>query len=176
MNKNTYSLKEYVLGFTYFTLYGLVKYLPSPIFDILRFLVLYVFTNEIKSIRIKDGVTVWFPQNLSIGKNVSLNEWVFIDAFGVVKIGNYCRIAHGVSIISENHGYKDNQVLIYLQKKIKGTVVIGDNCWIGAGAKIMPNVKIGEGSVIAAGCVVTKSVPPMSIVAGVPGKIIKTRN
>ena len=57
----------------------------------------------------------------------------------------------------------------------RGTVKIGNDCWIASHAVILANVTIGEGSVIAAGSVVTKDVPPYSIVAGVPAKVIGSR-
>ena len=55
-----------------------------------------------------------------------------------------------------------------------GPVIIGRNVWIGDKATILPNVKIGDGAVIAANAVVTKNVPPYTVVAGCPAKIIKT--
>ena len=56
----------------------------------------------------------------------------------------------------------------------KGKVVIEDNVWIAEGAMIMPGVRIGKGSIIAANSVVTKDIPPYSVAAGTPAKIIKT--
>ena len=55
-----------------------------------------------------------------------------------------------------------------------GSVIIDDNVWIGEGAMIMPNVHIGKGSIIAANSVVTKDIPPYSIAAGIPAKVIRT--
>lgn len=57
---------------------------------------------------------------------------------------------------------------------IKGTIILEDDCWIGAGVIILPNIIVGKGSIVGAGSVVTKDVPPNSIVAGVPAKIIRT--
>ena len=54
-------------------------------------------------------------------------------------------------------------------------MIIGDDCWIGRRVMIMPGVKIGEGCVIGAGAVVTKDIPPYSVAAGVPAKVVKTR-
>ena len=55
-------------------------------------------------------------------------------------------------------------------------MVTGDNVWIGHGATIMPGVIIGEGAVVAAGAVITKEIPPLALVGGVPAKIIKYRD
>lgn len=57
---------------------------------------------------------------------------------------------------------------------IKGTVVLENDCWIGAGAIIMPNVRIGESSIVGAGSIVTKDVPPNTIVIGTPAKILRS--
>lgn len=58
-------------------------------------------------------------------------------------------------------------------KPIKGTIILDEDCWIGAGAIIMPNITIGASSIVGAGAVVTKNVPPCTVVAGVPARIIK---
>jgi len=76
---------------------------------------------------------------------------------------------------SENHAFADPNLTIKEQGVIKDPVVIGNNCWIGGGATILAGVHIGDGCVIAAGSVVTKSVAANSIVAGVPAKVIKSR-
>ncbi|BBE16231.1 acetyltransferase [Aquipluma nitroreducens] len=59
---------------------------------------------------------------------------------------------------------------------IKGTVILKNDCWIGAGAIILPNVSIGECSIVGAGSVVTKDVPDFTVVAGVPAVVIKKLN
>ena len=63
--------------------------------------------------------------------------------------------------------------LMNVIEPVKGTITLEEDCWIGAGAIIMPNITIGASSIVGAGAVVTKNVPPHSVVAGVPAKIIK---
>ena len=58
----------------------------------------------------------------------------------------------------------------------KGPVIIGDNVWIGEKSTIVANVKVGQGSIVAANSVVTKDVPPYCVVAGCPAKIVKKLN
>src|SRR5690606_30062045 len=101
--------------------------------------------------------------------------WVFIDAYGTVEIGNNVRIAHGCSIVSENHGIDRTDVPIYKQKKVPGQIVIGDDVWLGAGVRILKDVKVGHGSVIGAGSVVNKDIPPYSVAVGVPARVIRYR-
>lgn len=91
-----------------------------------------------------------------------------------ITIGNNCAIASNVCIVSENHGINPTCELPYGDQKLRiAPVKIGDGCWIGEKATILPGVTIGEKSVIGAGAVVTKSVPSYSIAVGNPAKVIK---
>jgi acetyltransferase-like isoleucine patch superfamily enzyme len=170
-----YGVLGYVRAAIYFTLYGLVKYLPSPLGDLCRAGVLRFFAASIQSWWIKDGVTVWFPEGVSIGRHVSVNEGVFIDGFGGIRIGDCCRIAHGCSLISEDHVFSDPTTPIFRQGKVKGPVVLGRDVWLGAGVRVLRGVTIGEGSVIGAGAVVTRDIPPFSIAVGVPARVVGSR-
>lgn len=93
---------------------------------------------------------------------------------GPVKIGNHVNLAQGVTVTALNHNFSDPNKRIDEQGISTTPVTIGDDIWIGANAVILPGVTIGNHSVIAAGAVVTKDVPPHSLAAGVPAKIIKT--
>ena len=177
MNKKVkYSVGEYMRAGLFNAIYGMVKYIPSPIGDILRYLCLKPFIKNIQSARIKEGLTFWFPEGVSIGRHVSINEWVFIDGWGGVKIGDWVRIAHRVSIISEEHLFNDPSLPIYKQGKIGKEVIINDDVWIGCGVIILKGVTIGRGAVIGAGSIVNKDVPEMAIVAGNPARVIRYRN
>ena len=88
------------------------------------------------------------------------------------EIGQHVLIASNVFISTENHGMNPHQSY-QDQPLISKSVIIGDNCWIGERAMIMPGVRIGEGSIIGAGAVVTKDIPPYSIAVGNPAKVIK---
>lgn len=102
-----------------------------------------------------------------------------------VVIGKYCSIAFGVTVVaSGEHNYKgiaNFPLAAVLQGDVdrdtfsKGTVRIGNDVWIGANATILSGVEIGDGAVIAAGAVVTESVPPYAIAGGVPARVIKYR-
>lgn len=106
------------------------------------------------------------------------------------EIGKYCCIGWNVSIGGGNHNYQNVSMYTdYWYKRTFGidssqltginetteNVKIGNDVWIGAGANILNGVEIGDGCVIAAGAVVTKDIPPYSVVIGVPGKVIKKR-
>lgn len=170
-----YPLRRYLVAATFFTVYGLVKYLPPPVGDGARALVLLPFLRGLRSWKIKDGVTFWFPEGVRIGRNVTINEWVFIDGAGGVDIGDDCRIAHGCSFISEDHVFDDPDRPIREQGRKVAPIVVEDDVWFGCGVRVMRGVRIGKGSVIGAGSVVTRDIPPYSVAVGVPAKVVKSR-
>ena len=92
---------------------------------------------------------------------------------GPVIIGNHVNLAQGITVTALNHNFEDSNKRIDEQGVSTNAVIIEDDIWIGANAVILPGVTIGHHSVVAAGAVVTKDVPPHSLVAGVPAKIIK---
>ena len=92
---------------------------------------------------------------------------------GPVTIGNHVNLAQGITVTALNHNFTDPNKRIDEQGISTTPVVIEDDIWIGANAVILPGVTIGHHSVVAAGAVVTKNVPPHSLVAGVPAKVIK---
>ncbi len=116
------------------------------------------------------------PQ-LHIGRRVAINEFNNIRASGgIIEIGNDCLIAQYVSIIASNHSIgKATAIRNMPWDQTKTGVRIGHNVWIGTHAILLPGVTVGEGSVIAAGAVVTSDIPPYAIAAGVPAAVKKWR-
>ena len=92
---------------------------------------------------------------------------------GPVKIGSHVNLAQGITVTALNHNFTEKKLRIDEQGVSTTPVTIGDDIWIGANAVILPGVTIGNHSVVAAGAVVTKDVPPHTLVAGVPAKIIR---
>ena len=92
---------------------------------------------------------------------------------GPVKIGNHVNLAQGITVTALNHNFDDTEKRIDEQGVSTKPVTIEDDVWVGANAVILPGVTIGNHCVVAAGAVVTKDVPPHSLVAGVPAKVIK---
>lgn len=169
------SSKDYLLHGLYFPIYGLVKYLPSPVGDWLRRLVTYPFASSLGKVRIYEGVTFWYPYRIHIGHDVTLNEWVYLSGFGGLRIGNHVRIGHRTSIITSDHRHDDVGVPIHQQGLIYSQVAIEDDVWIGCNVTILKGVSIGRGAIIAAGAVVTRNVPANAIFGGVPARQIGVR-
>jgi len=164
-----------ILHGVYLSLYGLFKYLPFPFFHYLRFLVLRLFSKSFHASFIMDGVTVWFPWRVAIGKRSSLNQGVSIDGFGGVSIGEGVRIAAYCSLNTADHDFSDPNTYIADQGYVCSPIVIEDDVWIGTGTNVNKGVTIGKGAVIGCGSVVTKDIPPYSIAAGVPCRVIGKR-
>ncbi|WP_407702786.1 acyltransferase [Thiorhodovibrio litoralis] len=108
---------------------------------------------------------------VSIGANCSISDYVHIWGGGVVTIGNNVLIATHTVITSLTH---DKSASCFRDTLIKQPVQIEDNVWICSGARILSGVTVGSGSIIGAASVVTKDVPPNSIVMGVPGRVVAT--
>lgn len=169
------TFKDYLLHGLYVPIYGFVKYFPSPVGDWLRRLVTYPFSARLGNVRIYEGVTFWYPYRIHIGQDVTLNEWVYLGAFGGLRIGNHVHIGHRTSIITSDHVYDDVSIPIAKQGLIPGEVVIDDDVWIGCNVTILKGVRIGRGAIIAAGAVVTRNVPENAIFGGIPAKQIGAR-
>lgn len=119
-----------------------------------------------------------FTPEISIGDNVTLNDFCHIACINQVIIGNNVLVASRVFITDHFHGKIDA-----LEKDIspsdrnlysKGPVIIHDNVWIGEGVVVMPGVTIGKGAIIGANAVVTRDVPAYAVVGGNPAKVIKS--
>ena len=93
---------------------------------------------------------------------------------GPVTIGSHVNLAQGITVTALNHNFSDTTRTIDQQGVSTNAVTIADDCWIGANAVVLPGVTIGHHAVVAAGAVVTRDVPPYSVVAGVPARIVKT--
>lgn len=120
--------------------------------------------------RIHMGARFYQPKGIEIGEDSILGEHIFLDGRSKLKIGNHVDIASEVMIYNSEHDLESD-----IFKAREEPVEIGDYVFIGPRVIILPGVKIGKGSVVAAGAVVTKDVPNFAIVGGVPAKIIGER-
>ncbi len=119
------------------------------------------------------GVIRELGVGIEIGDNSAVGAYSFLGAHGGIKIGNNVIMGPRVGIHSENHTFQDRSIPIRAQKTTRKGVIIDDDCWIGASSTILDGVHIHTGCVVAAGSVVTKDVPPHSVVAGVPARWLK---
>ena len=167
--------RNYLLHGIYLTLYAPLKYMAFPLFNYLRFAVLKLFSKGIHATYISDGVQIWFPWRVTIGRRSSLNQGIWIDGFGGVSIGENVRIAAYTIINTADHDFSDSSRPIVEQGFVTAPVYIEDDVWIGSGTIINKGVRIGRGSVIGAGSVVLHDIPPQSVAVGSPCKVIRRR-
>ncbi len=111
--------------------------------------------------------------DVEFGAHCTVNPYAMIS--GKVRCGDGVRIASHVSIVGFNHGFDDPHVPIHTQKHESLGIIIEDDVWIGANAVVLDGVRVGRGAVIAAGAVVSKDVPPLAIVGGVPARVVRFR-
>lgn len=111
-----------------------------------------------------------FGKNITFGKNVFINSCCHFQDQGGIEIGDGCFIGHNVVLATINHDLypENNRVNHYAPIKL------GKSVWVGSNATILAGVTIGDWAVVAAGAVVTHDVPPLTIVGGVPAKVIRT--
>jgi acetyltransferase-like isoleucine patch superfamily enzyme len=134
------------------------------------------FFCRLAGVKIGKGSTIhmearfYQPNNIIIGEDTIIGDHCFLDGRASLKIGSHTAIASYVLIYNSEH---DINSLDF--RPIEEPVEIGDFCFIGARAIILPGVKIGKGAVVASGAVVTKDVPSLSIVGGVPAREIGKR-
>ncbi len=111
-----------------------------------------------------------FGRSISLGKNVFINHACSFLDIGGISIEDDVQIGPRVNLTSENHPLDPGD----RKTVIPSPVLIKRNAWIGAGATILPGVTVGENAIVAAGAVVSRDVPPNTVVAGVPAKVIRT--
>jgi maltose O-acetyltransferase len=169
-------MKKYLVGM-YELFYRIIFALPRiPPFDALKSLFL-------KGVGARIGVRntyypgVWINsgRNLDVGNDVDFATHCVVTTDGGVTIGDRVLIGYGACLISRNHTIPGGRKQIFGAGHDAAAVKICSDVWIGARAVILPGVCVGTGAVVAAGAVVTKSVPDFSIVAGVPARVISVR-
>jgi len=143
----------------------------------LRYTLLKTIAAEIgDNVAVFPGVYITKFDNLRIGNNVSIQPMSYIDGFGGVTIGDNVSIAHHTTIMSTEHNYSDLNVPIKEQGYREASVIIEDNVWIGAKVAILKGVTVKSGNIVAAGAIVTKTIPENNVIlAGCPAKILKKR-
>ncbi|MBO5092993.1 MAG: sugar O-acetyltransferase, partial [Lachnospiraceae bacterium] len=110
-----------------------------------------------------------FGKNITFGKDVFVNSGCHFQDQGGIAIGDGTLIGHNVVLATINHDLDPRNN----RKNHYAPITIGNYVWIGSNATILPGVTLGDWSVVAAGAVVTKDVPPYTVVGGVPAKVLK---
>lgn len=136
-----------------------------------------------RPIVIGNGVSLMRGVVLSTSESgrIELEDNVYIGEYGVVtsnaeiRIGRDTIIAPHVDLVDFNHGFEDLATPVVKQKVEASPIRIGRDVWLGAGVKVLRGVTLGDQSVIGAGAVVNRDVPPRAIAVGVPARVVRTR-
>ena len=124
-----------------------------------------------RKVGILGNFTVVNPKNVSIGAHCGINHDVFILGHHRIEIGSYVVLSARCMLIDTGLDKREFADQLF-PKHVDGPIVIEDGAWIGAGAIILANVTVGRKAIVGAGAIVTRDVPPLTIVAGNPAKII----
>jgi len=126
--------------------------------------------KNIQSLGLRDNL-FFYSDKIKIGKEVFINRGCYFYNFDLIEIGDRCSIAPEVMFCTTSHEIGDH----YRRtgELTSAPIRIGQGCWIGTRATILPGVSIGDGCIIAAGAIVTKDCEPNGVYAGVPAKRIK---
>jgi acetyltransferase-like isoleucine patch superfamily enzyme len=108
--------------------------------------------------------------NITVGRAVFIGHECAFTGHAAIDVGDEVMIAHKVNLVTAGHPVEPDKRRRYITAE---PIAIESNVWIGAAATILPGVTIGADSVVAAGAVVTHDVPPATLVAGVPAKVIR---
>lgn len=146
-------------GFKYSFFLRLCAYLRSK--KVMRYTLYYPFRLLLYRYEQKYGIRIAVTTKIGAGLFIGNYSGIFVNTRAV--IGKNFNISQGVVIGEANRGHR------------KGTAVIGDNVYVGPGAKIVGKVQIGDNVAIGANCVVVKDIPDNAVVVGVPGRIISLK-
>jgi acetyltransferase-like isoleucine patch superfamily enzyme len=134
------------------------------------------------NVRLREGCSVIVTSMLSepgiglhIGENTYIGPGCILGAGGGITIGKNVTVGASVDLLAENHAFDDPTHLINQQGVTRRGICIEDDCWLGNKVLVLDGVTIGRGSVIGAGAVVTRDIPPLSVAVGNPARVRRQR-
>jgi putative colanic acid biosynthesis acetyltransferase WcaF len=168
---------EYEKGRSFFVI-GLWHLLGSPILrsnliplSCLKCWILRSFGALIgQGVYIKPGVRVKFPWYLNVGDHCWIGEDAWIDNLAPVTIGSHVCISQGAYLCTGNHDWTTRNMKLF-----RRPITLEDSCWVGARCIVCPGVTVGTGTILAAGTVLTRSVPPFQVWRGNPANYLRER-
>lgn len=160
-------MKNFISGLYHFCI-GIIMWVPCH--PLRRLVCKMIMKDFSMKSAIGRNVDLRSPYRIGIGNGTVINKRCVLDGRGGLVIGNNVDIAQDTFIWTEQHDYNSPDYT-----SICKPVEIEDYVWIASRATVLPGVKIGRGAVVACGAIVTKDVPPLAIVGGVPARIIGYR-
>lgn len=164
------NLMRILRGAKYYVWNYIICWIPSYF---LRYIILTkIYSGKVSAkASLHIGIKIFgHAENLRIEEGTVINPECRLDARGGLEIGKNVSISREVFILSLTHDYNSSDFALQ-----KGPIKIGDDCWLGIRAIIMPGVNLGKGVVIGAGAIVTRNMPDYAIAVGVPAKVVGYR-
>lgn len=149
--------------------HSILEFFPGPV---RRFVLQRALASCGRGVFVDHKVYVKFPWLVQIGDRVSINRGV--EFYPDIMSGSQIVLGSDVYVGPHARFHASGHDLENLEQHVGGTIRVGDGCWIGAGALILPGVSIGDSSVIGAGAVVARDIPPAVIAVGVPARAIRS--
>lgn len=154
----------------------ILQWLPFFLGSPFRWLFLKLFAKKVgRQLFVAQNVSFRHCYNLVMGDFVSINQDTIIHSRGGVTIGNHVLMGQRVIINTGDHEYAETTTPIREQRITYKPIRIGNDVFLGMGAIIMSGINIADGTVVAAGAVVTKDTEPRTVVGGVPARVIARR-
>lgn len=149
---------------------------PGVIGFAMRNLILSILTKSKTGMAWVQPRVIFVNTNkITMGKNCGINTGTYINAIGGIEMGNYVLIGSNVTISSGMHPIEGIEPTVYERPVIPKKIIIEDDVWIGAGAVIMPGIRIRKGTVVGANAIVTKDTEEYSVVVGIPARKLRSR-
>jgi acetyltransferase-like isoleucine patch superfamily enzyme len=127
--------------------------------------------------RIHPTASLRCGHNITVGRNAHINQYccVWASPYSRITLGDNLLMGPGVKIFSSNHSMHLG-LPMNVQPPVEKDIVIGNDVWLGANSVVVAGVTIGEGAIVAAGSVVTKDIPEYVVAAGIPARLIRSRD
>ncbi len=122
-----------------------------------------------RDLQVFGPLVIEHPHNVRVGDGCTFGPFAVLNARAPITIGSRVRISAGVKLMTSGLGAEEADGR---RRHHEAPIVLEDGCWIGAGAVLLPGVSVGRNSVVGAGAVVTKPVPPDSVAIGVPARVV----
>lgn len=173
--RNRHSMKSKVARLLWNVVW-LFLFRPTPdrglgVFVWWRIFLLRLFGAEIgKHCAVRNSAKIWQPWNLVLGDWVAISEECDIYSVDVIRIGDRSTVSKGAFLCCASHDISSS-----IMELTYAPITIGHDVWIAARAIVLPGVNVGDGTVVAAGAVITKDVEPWTVVGGNPARFLKKR-
>jgi len=157
-------------------LFALTGWIPGMAGFLMRHSILKCLASSVGGFSwIQPRVTIVHSSRFSVGSFLGVNSGTYINAIGGITLGNHVLIGSNVTISSGRHPIEGTHPPVFARETIPLPIVIEDDVWIGAGAVIMPGIRLRKGTVVGANAVVTKDTEEFTVVVGAPARAIKKR-